>query len=179
MLSKKNELKIIKTLVKSNSKCTYTKLENCYKITIEPKSNVEINIVDDSVTEGVPQIIIDFENDNAIDILTINIKSGKYHLKGEIVGQVLTNEDADIDSNQVRFRTNNKIGKVIVQQEMCTENIYSYYGNQDGFNPCTIFVTYEPKKYKNVSLKGNLDITSGKYKCDYNHKTYNLLVMIR
>lgn len=179
MLSKKTELKIIKKLVKSNSECTYTRFENYYKITIEPLNCVTINIVDDSVTEGVPQIIIDFKNDNIIDVLTINIKSGKYHKKGEIVGQEFANEDADIDSNQVRIRTNNKIDKLIIRQKTCTENIYSYYGNQDGFNPCTVFVTYEPKKYKNISLQGNLDITTGKYKCDYDDETYGLLVMIR
>lgn len=179
MLSEKTELKIIKKLVKSDSKCTYTKFENYYKITIAPLNRVTINIVDDAVIEGIPQIIIDFENDNMIDVLTINIKSGKYHLKGETVGCTLVTDYDDIDSNQVYFRTNNKIGKLIIQQKIHTENIYSYYGNQDGFNPCAIHITYESKKYKNISLKGNLDVTSGKHKCDFDDENYNLFVMIR
>lgn len=176
MLLTKNELKIIKQLVQSTSKCEYTKFADHYKITIVPSENVEISIIDDSVSEIIPCIIIDFENDAKIESLTININSGKFHDKGEIIGDQIDNDD--FHKNNVNFRTNNKINKLIVQQKICTENIYSYYGNQDGFNPCTISIVYDRKKYKNIRLAGQLDVENGEYECHYDKKIYSLSVEI-
>lgn len=180
MLSQKDELKIIKKLIKSSSKLKYTKHKKYYKILVEAENEIVINIVDDIVIDDVRQIIIDFDSNDDINCLKININSGKYHKKDKIIGTKFVGDDYEIELHpSIRFQTNNKIRKLIVNQNILTENIYSYYGNQDGFSASNIIVNFKPNKYTKFEFNGNFNMHSGKHECDYDGDTYDLLIMLK
>ena len=180
MLSLETEIELVKKLVKLTSICEYSKNEDDFIVNIIPSKKVEITIIDDFVIENISYIKIIFDNDNDIDELIVNIKSGKYHKKGEIVGYEHL-DDCDINKTNVKLKSNNKINKLIINQTICTENTYSYYGNQDGFWESTIDITYNPTKYKNIKFSGSLNISTD-YVCDHiydNDKQYDLLMSTR
>ena len=181
MLSTKIEKKIIKKLIKSTSDYKLVKGHDFYKMIIEPENEVTITLIDCWTIGGIPDVVIDFENDDDIGKLTINIESGKYHRRFEInvLGKDLVEGSLeDIDKCRINFRTNNKIGKLIVNQIICTEDLYSDYGNQDGYDPCKIYVTYNSKKYKDIKLCGNMEMETKKYECEHDGVTYSLSVLI-
>lgn len=178
MLSVVDELNVLKKLVKSIPSGKFIKFNNYYKYIIIPEQNVDIMLIDDTVIGGIPAIIIEFETDDKVELLTINVHSGKYHKKGSVVGDDI-GECENCENSDVYFVTNNKVDKLIVKQQLCTENIYSYYGNQDGFNPCTIEIEYNPKQYKDVTLKGNMNVSTKSGLCHYNGKIYKLCIRKR
>ena|SRR5579872_910437 len=158
----KKEIEIIKKLVRSESAIEYCKTEDDnYIIKILPTNKIEIIIVDDSVIEELAHSIIIFENDDdVIDELSIIIESGKYHNTNDdyLIGSELYPDDACYDNNTFTLFCNNQINKLSISQILCTEHIYSYYGNQDGFNPTDIFITYNTNKYRNIEFSGKLNI---------------------
>lgn len=181
MLSKKTELKIVKKIVKTNSECIYKRLKDeeddiYYKVIITPAKNVIITIVDDFVIEGTPCVVIDFENDTKIDTLTIIFQCGKYHEKKEVIGENLVDERDGVDKIDVYFRTNNKIGKLIVKQKMCTFDIYSDRGNQDGYLAGTYSVTYMHNKCWDLDIHKANRVSCENYRCVYDGKTYGTSV---
>lgn len=165
------------TLDKNNEEIFRIDDDHYYEVRLETASEVTITLTDDFVIEGTPSIIIDFVNDTEIEVLTINIESGKYHEKGEYVGGAHRG-DLDIDTPCINFRTNNKIRKLIVNQIMCTENIYSYRRNQDGHNPREIYVKYNPTKYNDICIVGASSVKTGEYTCISNREKYDLSVML-
>ena len=198
MLSEEQELDIVKKIVKTDLICDYFKSETTTKcctfcdhfkccdlcnklklithdgingVHITPSSKMEIIIVDDNVIE-IDEIFITFENDNLIDELIITIKSGKYHNGDEIIGYDDLHQD--FDRPRITLYSHNPINNLIVCQKICTENIYSYYGNQDGFNAGTISIEYDVNKYKKFKFSGQLKVESQEVLDDY----WNLIVKV-
>lgn len=173
------ELNVLNKLVKSKPDGKFVKFDHYYKYIIIPSKTVEITMIDDMVIDGDWTIIVEFETDTKVDLLTINVHSGKYHKNGEVVGENM-GECENCENSKVYFLTNNKVGKLVVNQKFCTENIYSYYGNQDGFNPCTINIEYNAHLYKNFEFNGNLSISTCKEsQCPYTNNIYKLFICKR
>jgi hypothetical protein len=61
---------------------------------------------------------------------------------------------------------------------MHTTNIYSYYGNQEGFCQNIYSVVYNTKKQKNIGLNliEPFAVVPGNYECCYDHNMYSLAV---
>ena len=164
MLSEEDEWNLIKKIFKSTGECNYIKINGDHIISIKPSKKIEITIVNDFVIEEIERIDIVFENDDDIDELIINIKSGANHDSGEIIGY--DSDHDDFGHNRFTLQSNNKINNLIVSQKLKTEHIYSYYGNQDGFLASTISIRYDTNKYKKFKFKGDLEVSS-KYQNDY------------
>lgn len=105
-----------------------------------------------------------------IDNLDIIINSGEYHNKDDNLTSLRFNDsdsDDEIDNNKFTFECNNIINQIKIEQKIKTEDLYSYYGNQDGFLPATISVVYNSDKYKKLSLSGKLCVASKGTSVDY------------
>lgn len=174
MLSPDNELEVIKQLVISDSILAYEKQERKYVITIKVSPTIELTIVDDLVIDCIPPIMIHFENNTDIEELNIKIHSGYQHNPGHTIGlELMQDHFYSAESPTVTLESHNNIKKLTVCQEMGTEDIYSYYGNQDGFSPCQIIIKYD-SEYKEVICDGQIKLSATK---DVNDG-YSLIISI-
>ncbi len=154
-----DEIIIVKKLIKSKFIYDWFKCNDKISVVLYTMPKMKITIVDDFVIEDMPDIVITFKDDNVIEHLTIIVKSGKYHNKNEIIGY---DDDlhTDFDKCRLTVECHNTVNNLIVQQKMCTENIYSYYGNQDGFSTGNISIEYDVNKYKKIRCSGQMSVES-------------------
>lgn len=156
-------IRMAQKVVMSNLHSTYRcDSEQDVHITITSEYDTKLIIYDDNAYH-ISRIFIKTDNKDIIDRLEIVVKSGSHHNEDVMIGNdLIDTDDSDdylsFDKPRVTIKFTNTIRNIIIQQEMCTEHIYSYYGNQDGFNPGEIIVKYDTSFYKSIKAKGNISL---------------------
>lgn len=185
MLTLEEELKVVGLLVQSDNivhinKKTFMHDVSYFVVTLTVSDTTNMTIIDDSSIKLSHEILIEFTSNEDINKLNIRLKAGKYHNKGDIVGTILNIEnfdDLEFDNNRITLRCNNNINELTLYQKLCTEDIYSYYGNQDGFNSSLLLIRYNSEKYKNISVDSNkLSISTGTFQFNDGH--YDLCIKL-
>lgn len=116
-------------------------------------SDIKLIIHDDQFYYDKNIIINIDESNGSLESLDIIIKSGKYHDKGFGLDSI-----TDADNVKITFKCNNIIKRLNITQKLCTEDIYSYYGNQDGYAVGEINIKYNIQMINEIQFNGTMNI---------------------
>jgi hypothetical protein len=134
-------------------------------IPILKNDEITITIKDEVIYGIIPDIHININSPKELEKMTINIVSGSIHGTTSTFLAVDDSPDADIGSVKLRLIVESKIKRLCIIQTIETENIYSYYGNQDGFDPCELNIAMNHDMIGSYHIKGRGNIVSIKEKC--------------
>lgn len=116
---------------------------------------MKLVLMDDNVPETCSKFRIIISDRRTIEELTIIINSGKYHDKGY---PFETSQDTDYESVSLYLECAAQIGKLTIKQHIKTEHIYSYYGNQEGFQPAEIKIIIGGNVGHINAIDGNISL---------------------